>query len=155
LFDYFRRSINMKPEQVTIAISRIKEVEYFINESNELLPGNQVNINFQVKTNFKLEDNTVEILLTAQFIEMAEGIALLKIKTSNVFSVLELADFHNPLSQTYDIPDNVMVTILSLSVSHTRALLAKNAQGTKFAGLYIPIVNPTDLFNQLFREEQL
>ena len=145
----------MKPEQVTIAISRIKEVEYFINESLGLQPGAQLNINFQATMNFKPDDNTVEILLTAQFIEMAGGIPLLKIKTSNVFSVLELADFYNPQSQTYDIPDNVMVTILSLSVSHTRALLAKNAQGTKFAGLHIPIVNPTDLFNQLFKTVQL
>ena len=145
----------MKPEQVKIAISRIKEVEYFINESIELQPGAQVNIKFQVTTNIKHDDKTVEMLLTAQFAEITEGIVILKIKTSNVFSVLELADFHKPESQTYDIPDNVMVTFLSLSVSHTRALLAKNAQGTKFAGLYIPIVNPTDLFNQLFRVAQL
>jgi Holliday junction resolvase len=144
----------MKPEQVNISISRIKEVEYFINESIELKPGAQMNINFQVTTNFKLDDKTVEMLLTAQFAEITEGIVLLKIKTSNVFSVLELADFHKPESETYDIPDNVMVTFLSLSVSHTRALLAKNAQGTTFAGLYIPIVNPADLFNQLFKGAQ-
>lgn len=145
----------MKPEQVNIAISRIKEVEYFINESIELQPGAQVNINFQVTTNINLEESTVEMLLTAQFSEITEGFVLLKIKTSNVFSVIELVDFYKPESEIYDIPDNVMVTILGLSVSHTRALLAKNAQGTKFAGLYIPIVNPTDLFNQLFRVPQL
>lgn len=145
----------MKPEQVNIAISRIKEVEYFINESTELQPGAQVSINFQVTTNFKLDDKTVEMILTAQFAEMTEGIVLLKIKTSNVFSVLELAEFYKPESETYDIPDNVMVTFLSLSVSHTRALLAKNAQGTKFAGMYIPIVNPADLFNQLFKAAQV
>lgn len=145
----------MKPEQVNIAISRIKEVEYFINESFELQPGAQVNINFQVTTNFKLDDKTVEMILTAQFAEITEGTVLLKIKTSNVFSVLELADFHKPESETYDIPDNVMVTFLSLSVSHTRALLAKNAQGTKFASFYIPIVNPADLFNQLFKTAQV
>lgn len=145
----------MKPEQVNIAISRIKEVEYFINESIDLQPGVQVNINFQVTTNISLNDKTVEMLLTAQFAEKSDGIVLLKIKTSNVFLVLELADFHKSENETYDIPDNVMVTFLSLSVSHTRALLAKNAQGTKFDGLYIPIVNPTDLFNQLFRAPQL
>jgi len=144
----------MKPEQVNIAISRIKEVEYFINESIELQPSAQVNINFKVTTNIKIDDKTVEMLLTAQFAEKAEGIVLLKIKTSNVFSVLELADFQKPENETYDIPDNVMITFLSLSISHTRALLAKNAQGTKFADLYIPIVNPTDLFNQLFRASQ-
>jgi hypothetical protein len=141
----------MKPEQVNISIFRIKEVEYFINESIELQPDVQVNISFQVTTNIKLDDKTVEILLTAQFAEIKKGIVLLKIKTSNVFSVLELAAFRKPGNETYDIPDNVMTTFLSLSISHTRALLAKNAQGTKFADMYIPIVNPTDLFNQLFK----
>lgn len=144
----------MSQEQVNIAISRIKEVEYFIDESIELQRGAQININFQVTTNIKLDDRTVEMLLTAQFTEIPEGTVLLKIKTSNVFSVLELADFYKSENQTYDIPDNVMVTFLSLSVSHTRALLAKNAQGTKFASMYIPIVNPTDLFNQLFKVPQ-
>ncbi len=145
----------MKPKQVKIAISRIKEVEYFINESIDLQSGVQVNINFQVTTNISLKDKTVEMLLTAQFAEKTGGPVVLKIKTSNVFSVHELADFYKPENETYDIPVNVMVTFLSLSVSHTRALLAKNAQGTKFGGLYIPIVNPTDLFNQLFSVPQL
>jgi len=141
----------MKPGQVNISIFRIKEVEYFINESIELQPDVQVNISFQVTTNIKLDDKTVEILLTVQFSEIKKGIVLLKIKTSNVFSVLELVDFCKPGNEAYDIPDNVMTTFLSLSISHTRALLAKNAQGTKFADMYIPIVNPTDLFNQLFK----
>ena len=141
----------MKPEQVNIAISRIKEVEYFINESLEIQPGEQVNINFQVTTNIKLNDKTVEMLLTAQFAEIKDGIVFLKIKTSNVFSVSELAELHKSENETFDIPDNVMITFLSLSVSHTRALLAKNAQGSKFSDLHIPIVNPTDLFNQLFK----
>ena len=141
----------MKPKQVNITISRIKEVEYFINESIELQLGAQVNINFQVTTNIKPDDKTIEMLLTAQFAEITEGIVLLKIKTSNIFSVLELADFYKPENETYFIPDNVMITFLSLSVSHTRSLLAKNAQGTKFADFYIPIVNPTNLFNQLFK----
>jgi hypothetical protein len=145
----------MKTKQVNIAVSRIKEVEYSINESIEIQSSAQVNINFQVTTNFNLDDQTVELLFTAQFAEITEGIVFLKIKTSNVFSVFELADFHKPGSETYDIPDDVMVTFLSLSVSHTRALLAKNAQGTKFAHLYIPIVNPNDLFNQLFKAAQL
>lgn len=42
-----------------------------------------------------------------------------------------------------------MIMLLSLSVSHTRALLAKNASGTKFSEFYLPIINPSDLYKQL------
>jgi hypothetical protein len=76
----------------------------------------------------------------------------MKIKTSNVFLFSELPNFHKSDSNEFNIPDNVLVTFLSLSISHSRALLAKNALGTKFADLYIPIVNPTEIFNQLFNK---
>ncbi len=141
----------MKPEKVNIAIVRIKEVEYFINEPSDSVVDSDLNVNFQVVTKLNHEDKTIEILLTAQYVDKSSENVLLKIKTSNLFTVLELVDFYEHDKNTYDIPDNVMVTLLSLSVSHTRALLAKNAQGTKFEKYIIPIINPNDLFNKLFK----
>ena len=140
----------MDPIQVNIAIKKIKEVEFIVNEEVEIANPNIANISFEVTTNINLKDTSVEMLLTATFSDMTQGKVFMKIKTSNVFLVLELAQFHSPENNTFNIPDNVLVTLLSLSISHTRALLAKNALGTKFAELYIPIVNPSEVLKQLF-----
>ena len=140
----------MDPIQVNIAIKKIKEVEFIVNEEVEIANPNIANISFEVTTNINLNDTSVEMLLTATFSDMAQGLVFMKIKTSNVFLVLELAQFHSPENNAFNIPDNVLVTLLSLSISHTRALLAKNALGTKFAELYIPIVNPSEVLKQLF-----
>lgn len=90
------------------------------------------------------------MLLTTIFVDPNNGNILMKIKTSNVFLFLELANYHKPDTNEFNIPDNVMVTFLSLSISHSRALLSKNAMGTKFADLIIPIVNPSDILKKLF-----
>jgi hypothetical protein len=93
------------------------------------------------------------MLLSAIFSNPAQGLVFMKMKTSNVFLILELADFYMSETDQFNIPDNVLVTLLSLSISHTRALLAKNAIGTKFAELYIPIVNPSEVLKQLFSKQ--
>ena len=138
----------MEQTQVNIAIKKIKEVEFFINEEIELANPPIANIKFELTTNFVLSGQSVEMLLTTHFVDQA-GVPFMKIKISNVFLFLELANFHKPGSSEFNIPDNVLVTFLSLSISHSRALLAKNAQGTKFADLYIPIVNPSEMLKQL------
>jgi hypothetical protein len=140
----------MEQTQVNIAVKKIKEIEFIVNEEFELANPPIANISFELTINIDLKETSVEILLSTIFVDQNRGNVLMKIKTSNVFLFLELANFHKPESNEFDIPDNVLVTFLSLSISHSRALLAKNALGTKFADLYIPIVNPSEILKQLF-----
>lgn len=143
----------MEQTQVNIAVKKIKEVEFYINEEIELANPPIANIKFELTTNIILEDKSIEMLLTTYFADQVHGNMFMKIKTSNVFLFLELANFHKPENNEFDLPDNVLVTFLSLSISHSRALLAKNALGTKFADLYIPIVNPSEILKQLFGKQ--
>lgn len=139
--------------QVNIAVKKIKEVEFFVNEEIEIANPPIANIKFELTTNIILDDKSIEMLLTTYFVDQDQGNMFMKIKTSNVFLFLELANFHKPENNEFDIPDNVLVTFLSLSISHSRALLAKNALGTKFADIYIPIVNPSEILKQLFKKQ--
>ena len=140
----------MEQIQVNIAVKKIKEVEFFVNEEIELANPPVASISFELTTNINLDEKSVEMLLTTFFTDTIQGNMFMKIKTNNVFLFLELTNFHKPETNEFDIPDNVLVTFLSLSISHSRALLAKNALGTKFADLYIPIVNPSEILKQLF-----
>lgn len=139
--------------QVNIAVKKIKEVEFFVNEEIEIANPPIANIKFELTTNIILDDKSIEMLLTTYFVDQDQGNMFMKIKTSNVFLFLELVNFHKSENNEFDIPDNVLVTFLSLSISHSRALLAKNALGTKFADLYIPIVNPSEILKQLLKKQ--
>lgn len=145
----------MEKLQANIAIKKIKEVEFFVNEDVNIEDPLRINIGFELTTNFSLSEKTVELVLSTQFSNRPisnrpSGVVFMKIKVSNVFVVMELEQFLNSELKTFSIPDNVMVTFLSLSISHSRALLSKSALGTKFAELYIPIVNPIEIAKQLF-----
>lgn len=140
----------MEDKQVNIAIKKIKDVEFYVNEQAVLPENGLLNIGFNITTNFNLPETLVDITLQVLFTNPVNNEEVMKIKTNNIFLVLELADFHDPVKGQFEFPDNLMVTLLSLTVSHTRALLAKNAMGTKFSEYYLPIVNPVDLYKQLF-----
>lgn len=139
----------MESKNVNIGIKKIKDIEFFVNEAVTLTDPFEANINFELTTNVHLEEKAVEMLLTASFAEKDKGELFMKIKTSNVFFILELSDFVDKEKEAFLIPDNVMVTLFSLSVSHTRALLAKNALGTKFSEIYLPIINPAEMLKNL------
>ena len=143
----------MEQNQVNIRVKKIKDIGFSINEAVTIEKPDEFALGFELAINLKLEDNTIEMVLTAFFSDKPQGEVFMNIKTSNVYLLLELADFQKPDKEGFNIPDNLLVTLLSISISHTRALLAKNAIGTKFADLYIPIVNPSEIFKQLHIKE--
>jgi hypothetical protein len=143
----------MEQNEVNIAVKKIKDVEFFVDEKIELADPSIANITFELTTNINIEDKAIEMLLTTLFIDQVNGNIFMKIKTSNVFLLLELANFYNPETNEFNIPDNILVTFFSLSISHSRALLAKNSLGTRFSEMYIPIVNPSEILKQLFGKQ--
>jgi len=139
----------MTPTQVNIGIKKIKDTEFFVDEAIVLSDPFTANIGFELTTNVNLAEKTIELLLTAFFTVQEHSTLFMKIKTSNVFMVQEVEEFMNTEKKVFNIPDNIMVTLFSLSISHTRALLAKNALGTKFSEIYLPIINPTEILKQI------
>jgi phage-related minor tail protein len=70
--------------------------------------------------------------------------------SQNVFTIQELAKM--VVSENQDlinIPDNILTMLLSISISHTRALMSQSALGSKFQDIIIPIVNPGDLVSKI------
>jgi len=139
-------------DQITISlgIKKIKEQEFFVDEALDFDLAKGVNINFEVTTNIKKEDTTVEILITTTFSDKNESKPFLRIKVSNVFLLPEVLSLPQPEKDAFKLPNDLLVTLLSLSISHSRALLAKNVLGTRFQEVYIPIVNPTEVAGKLF-----
>lgn len=137
-------------EKFNLGIKKIKDIEFFIDESVELPEPANLGINFELTTNINIQETTIELILQVNFKNSLNEKVLMRIKTINTFLIPELNGFNQPSDAQFTLPDILLVTILSLAVSHTRALLAKNTTGTRFADIYIPIVNPTELAKQLF-----
>ncbi len=127
-------------EPINISIKKIKDVEFSINTTSYSSEG--FSNNFNVKTQFNTEKSEFEIRITYDILDILDKKQLAHIIVSNIFEIKNIV--------ANKIPNQVLITMLSLSISHTRALLAKNTSGTTLEHLYIPIINPTKLATDVF-----
>lgn len=142
---------NEQTEVVEIAINRIKLLSVNINErlSPEETAASTINIEQQL--NIALEANLVILEIKISFTTVKTNIGFIEGKIQNVFIIQNLKKFANPKKNNeIDLPENVLVTIMSLSISHSRALIAQATAGTAYQHIYMPIVNPVEVTRQLF-----
>jgi hypothetical protein len=136
-------------KQVSIAIKKIKELEFSIHSAT--LTNETLNVGFGVTTEFDLEKETFDIHIVYDLKDPESDATLVHIKIANTFYIEKIKEFIAPDGKSLNIPDSGLVTMLSLSISHTRAILAKNTSGTVFENYYLPIVNPVDIAKQVFK----
>jgi hypothetical protein len=132
----------------SLSIYKIKELEFSI--STKPTSENNLSLSFGVVSEFDLDNETFEIQIIYDLKSAEKNSTLLHIKVSNVFKVQNLKDYFVKKQKKLNIPDIGLTTMLSLSISHARALLAKNTSGTDFENYYIPIVNPAEIAKQVF-----
>src|ERR1700722_10286960 len=114
-----------------IGIKRIKQLEFSIDETIDVLPNKEVNINIQQVISNSPEDSTITLVLNVTFTEKSTNKMLMKCLVENVFLVKELKQMVSDVDPTVlNVPDGILTTMLSISISHTRALIAQSAMGS-------------------------
>lgn len=134
-----------------LGIKRVKLQNFGVDESIEAPANNAANINIEQQLVFSIPDNLVTLTLFTKFSEIGTEKIFAHGVVQNSFIVKDLATMANKNNpQLLDLPDQLLVTILSISISHSRALIAASLMGTRFQDIYIPIVNPSTILHQLF-----
>jgi hypothetical protein len=132
-----------------IGIKKIKDIEFWVNE-NISVP-TDFGLNISQHTNFIIPDKIIELIITIDF-KTKDDEHFLHSKISNHFHLPDIEKFKNSEKpEEYNLPEALLYTILGLSISHSRALIAKNSSGTIFSDCYLPIVNPVEITRQLFK----
>lgn len=139
---------------LSLRIIRIKDLDFFIDEGFDIDITSLENIDIQWNSNivFKKEEKRFDFTIGIKFQKKGDqkesflgGHFLTSFFTENV------DDFLNKSKDKYDIPDQAIITMFSLSVTHARALLAKASMGSRYNDLYLPAINPTELLRQVHR----
>lgn len=135
-----------------IGIRRIKDIFFCVKE-NLFIPDStkEIKIEIQQELGFNLDKDWVFFTLRVYF-HYAESIKdenLVEIKVQNIFELKELKEFERS-ENLIELPPSIVLTIVSISIAHTRALLAKNTAGTVFQDTLFPILNVAELTKNLF-----
>jgi len=142
----------MKDKEIlpTITIKRIKEQVFIIQEN--LLQDTSRLIKIEISQNlaFALEANLVDLTLRIyyHFPDDSDTI-LVDISVQNLFEITDLKSFMTNGTEI-KLPPMVIASIVGLSISHTRALLAKNLFGTVLQDSLPAIVNSEEVARHFF-----
>ncbi len=99
----------------------------------------------KIRNNYILPENFMQMEVNVNiFLDAARNIKLGNILTSNLYEIEKLNSFYDERSDTMDLPENFVLGLISLSVSHTRAILISKTAGTFLENAIIPVLSVED-----------
>ena len=140
--------INQLP---VIKIKRIKEQSFSINETLFSDVSTFVKIEIGQRLSFAIEENLVAISIRFyyHYPEDNSDQIIAEINVQNVYEIPGLSSFYIS-SNEIKLPKETIINIVGVSISHTRALLAKNLLGTSLQDNLPAIVNPEEVAKHFF-----
>lgn len=137
-----------------LGIKRIREIAFHVNEGL-FNPGASVplKVDMQHKLGFNKNTNLLDFTLhvSYRFADLNPGpnSNLMDIEVQNIFEVRDLRQYVID-DNVLKLPAGMITSIVDLSISHTRALMAKNIAGTTLQDQLIVIVNPETVARHFF-----
>lgn len=140
---------------ITYKIIRVKDISFSVNEIlfDPKYPTDKVQVRVNCELKFNADANYVIIELNPVYLyeypdeEINERI-FATIIVQNAFAVNDVQSLIKD-GQLY-LPTNLLVTLIGISISHTRALFAKTVDGTAFNGIVLPLIDPLVFSRQIF-----
>ena len=123
---------------------QVKISEEFVKLDTET-PGGFRNFTFEVTcvNSAIMHESLVNIqVLIKVFLDTEKKIQLGYLSLSNIFFVNELKRFADDLTKTYRLPSEFESELISISLSHSRAVLTSKCAGTFLQNAMLPIMDP-------------
>ena len=143
-----------KNQTIEFRITEIKKISYFQNDfsvyglvKSDISKGEvSLSINFQLVE--EVESVAVYVNTNFSVNKDEKRIELFGIETIHTFAIRNIKNkFYDEKYKNYDIPDNILLTFLNMSVSGTRGMLVALCSNPAYSNIILPIINPFDLLN--------
>ena len=138
-------------DNVTIVARRIKEQAFSVDEALFVSePGKQLTIRIGLQLGFavNLDLVTLHVVVQYHYPETPEDL-IANIQVQNIFEISGLKRFIVSDSEI-KLPSDTISRLVEMSVSHTRALLAKNLFGTVVQENVLPISDARQMAKDFF-----
>jgi hypothetical protein len=144
----------MAEEKIEIRIKRIKDVIFYVNENlYDPDPEKVIKIELNPLLGFKADENTVVLIIRVSFhyagTELLPENTLLEIQVQNLYEINNVVGFVNDQNMIV-LPEKSIISLLDLSISHARALIAKNAAGTVYQDSLMPVFDAENVARFFF-----
>lgn len=139
-----------------IAINRIKLIGFKVRETTSPILIEDININMEPKLDVLGEIDAASFQLKITMSSVKTGESLAESIVQNIFMIKNIQQFATGTETlNYRFPEALLTTMVSLSISHARALMANALMGTVYQHIYLPIVNPVEITRHFFKLSEL
>jgi len=146
-----------KDKSLQWAIKYIKELSFMVNESID--PKEEIAMKYQVDVKTDTTDaDLIRFRITVHYTERSTHEEFLSSSVETGYVVKGLKDLKEESEDgdlSINLPDKLWVALFSMAYSHTRAILARSAYGSKFQHLILPPINPEQEFKRVFDNKEI
>lgn len=147
---------NRHLKEIEFKIIELKKIHYFENDlsESEYNLRDIKNANFEVGMHliFNEKERIINLELTVNFYKILEKkrLGLFGIKTTNKFKFKQFKEvFLKDSERGYMIPDQLMHTLLGISLSNTRGMLAAMNSLPEYSKIVLPLINTKEMLKTM------
>lgn len=136
-----------------MSVLKIKEHSFNMDEAS-FLEGETARVDLKQRFGYNLDLNFVDLILNIEYVyeNIDPNKSILSISIQNVFSVNNLKEFFKNNELT--LPEQIYISIVGMSISHSRAILSLKTSGSVFNQTLLPIM-PSDKVAKAFFPDKI
>lgn len=141
-------------KEIQIRLVKVKETSFFLNssllEKIETKDLNNLQIGFGLNIKPEMLKNTLNISLIVKYQSSPnEDDKILEIETSNIFEIIDMEGVIEDKGDKIEDKAGITPTLVGIAISTIRGILVAKMTSTPLEDYPLPIVNPTELCNNL------
>lgn len=135
----------MSLSEIRFQIKHIEILEFSFKHPNRTFPENSpFRFDMQIKQSVNLEEKNVVVTSKYKIFYNDEKEQIANAEISCVFHIPETMQFSDE-STKFKLPDQVVTTLNSISISTCRGILFSLFRGTPLHSVILPIINPKEI----------
>lgn len=141
-------------KEIQIRLVKVKETSFFLNssllEKIETKDLNNLQIGFGLNIKPEMLKNTLNISLIVKYQSSPnEDDKILEIETSNIFEIIDMEGVIENKGDKIEDKAGITPTLVGIAIGTIRGILVAKMTSTPLEDYPLPIVNPTELCNNL------
>lgn len=145
---------NNNDTKVSFGLHSFKIVDFKLNKLSKDYDKKEIGYQFQFRQEVSEKDSTFTIylkVLAQEGEDAKETIAKIETRTTfNVSGIKKMID-----GDHLNVPKQLGVTLLSISISTTRGALAAKIEKHFLENYLLPLVNPQDMYEEFLKEQAI
>lgn len=130
-------NVNFQLKGIELLEINLKDPQILLNQERTY------NFNINLEQRINQDEKLVFVVSSIDLLHEPDKQCHASIKTSCIFLIENMNDFISDANSHVNLPEQIVITLNSISLSTTRGIMYSQFKGTFMHNVFLPIVNPS------------